>query len=185
MLAGWCDDQLKEAAETFKGAERTEVALLAPAIQITEHVDGLFDEFIEALHLERAIVVSEVHKGQVAKAWRECAADAARILALRCLWDTDSDVMARFSMQQPAVDAARGLAMDGEESFDKWNFDLAWHLAETILSVAMDAPSSSDDDGDEPVEESESEEESEGESEGESEESGSGSGSESGSEQEF
>lgn len=157
VLANWCDDQLREIADACSGDEQTEASLWAPTTGIAEYVDNAFDEFLEELEQQQSITVSELNKGGVAKAWRECGTDATRVLLLRCILDTDSDVMSRFCVQHASRDASRELAQENEEAFDKWNFDLAWQLAEVISSLGAEVSSEEDND-DEPVDDSDSDE---------------------------
>ena len=172
-LANWCDDQLKEAAESYNADDDTEVSLWAPAATtaVSAFMDNAFAEFLEGLEREQCIRVGEVNRDYVANAWRECGMDATLVLRLKCQLDTDGRVMSRFCVKKAARNASRELAQQNEELFDKWNFDLAWELAETILSIGGDASSEEEDDDDEPVEESDSDE---GSEEDESEEGGEG-----------
>ena len=88
-LANWCDDQLRYVAEALPDVAPTEALLWETTARIGQYVDNAFDEFIEELNDKQSITVSELNKGEVAKAWRECGTDASRVLQLKCLLDTD------------------------------------------------------------------------------------------------
>ena len=162
-LAGWCNDRLVEVAESYIGDEDQDGCMNSKPHVFAQYMDDQFEDFLEALQSEQGLAVSETAKGAVAKAWRECATDVARILLFRCAMDPGSQFMGNFCGEAEAQSARQALSVDTDETFERWYFDLGWRIAEVILSISDDASSSGDDDN-EPVNESDSDEESEDDS---------------------
>ena len=156
-LASWCDDTLKEVAEKFTHDPDVTASVTSPLHEFAEFMDGEFDEFLETLATYHNLSIGESNKGVVAKTWRECATDCTRMFLLRDQLEYGSSIMTQFVHSERAENARADISSLTDETFDRFNFDMGWKLAEMILGVAIEPDWSGSDDDNEPVEESDSE----------------------------
>ena len=83
-LAGWCDDQLQEAAGYYTSDHACTTVMESPLSAFRPLMQEYYRVFVENLRDQHGIVVTEEGEGaSVLETWHGCAADAARIMHMR------------------------------------------------------------------------------------------------------